>query len=220
MVRLYPRDESFEYALDIWYIVKEGIFIMSAIIELFKDKRNAFADLRQDASGYGWNLIPRELGKDLFEELRGGDNHDYVTVLVFSDSEEHVLDYIPVGTDEPTMKSAETMVDLKDYVVDNAPEDELTPADIRVCHDENGFNAVYAQGDCGLVAVGYYDNAKSSKGAMMCALMLYLFAYVNIDHDEALFNSVYNYLPFNKEVGLSYHFYEYADQLINETYLS
>ena len=193
---------------------------MSTIIDLFKDKRSAFANLRQDASGYGWNLIPRDLGKELFEELRGGDNHDYVTVLVFSGSEEHVLDYIPVGTDKPTMKLAEAMVDLKDYVVDNAPEDELTPADIRVCHDEGGFNAVYAQGDCGLVAVGYYDNAKSSKGLMMCALMMYLFAYVNATKDEALFKSVYNYLPFDKEVGLSYHFYGFADHLIEEKFLN
>ena len=193
---------------------------MGTIIDLFKDKRDVFANLRQDASGYGWNLIPRDLGKELFEELRGGDNHDYVTVLVFSDDKVQPIDYIPVGTDKPTMKSAETMVDLKDYVVDNAPEEELAPADIRVCHDENGFNAVYAQGDCGLVAVGYYDNAKSSKGVMMCALMMYLFAYVNATHDEALFNSVYNYLPFNKEVGLDYHFYEFADNLVKETYLN
>ena len=95
---------------------------MGTIIDLFKDKRDVFANLRQDASGYGWNLIPRDLGKELFEELRGGDNHDYVTVLVFSDDKVQPIDYIPVGTDKPTMKSAETMVDLKDYVVDNAPE--------------------------------------------------------------------------------------------------
>lgn len=193
---------------------------MGTIIDLFKDKRDVFANLRQDASGYGWNLVPRELGKELFEELRGGDNHDYVTVLNFTDSEEQLIDYIPVGTDKPTMASAEIMVDLKDYVVDNAPDDELKPADIKVCQADNGFNAIYAQGDCGTVAVGYYDNAKSSKGVMMCALMLYLFAYVNVNRDQALFESVYNYLPFNKEVGLSYHFYEFADRLIEDTYLN
>jgi hypothetical protein len=45
---------------------------------------------------------------------------------------------------------------------------------------------------------------------------MYLFAYVNINHDRTLFESVYNYLPFNIEVGLDYHFYQFADQLIEE----
>ncbi len=185
------------------------------IINLF-DKRDVFADMRKDTGGYGFTLIPRDMGKELFEEMRGGDNHDFVTVLYFSDNEEHIIDCISVGTDKPTMKSAETAVDLKNFIVDNAPDDDQIATDPYVCRDQNGFNAVYAQGDCGKVAVGYYDNAKSYKGLMMCALMMYLFAYVNINHDRTLFESVYNYLPFNIEVGLDYHFYQFADQLIEE----
>ena len=142
---------------------------MGTIIDLFKDKRDVFANLRQDASGYGWNLIPRDLGKELFEEIRGGDNHDYVTVLVFSDDKVQLIDYIPVGTDKPTMKSAETMVDLKDYVVDNAPEEELYEVidfcravglpvsleELGVTEDKKEKAWIVAQAACGEGEVGF-----------------------------------------------------------------
>ena len=66
------------------------------------------------------------------------------------------------------------------------------------------------------MAVGYYDNAKSDKGIMMAALILYIFAIINMDKDQDLAKTVYNYLPFNKEVGCDFSFYNYADDLVDQ----
>ena len=51
---------------------------------------------------------------------------------------------------------------------------------------------------------------------MMAALILYVFAIINMDKDQDLAKTVYNYLPFYKEVGCDFSFYNYADDLVDQ----
>ena len=189
---------------------------MSARIFKFRNKGKAFDHLEVDKSGY-WHLVPgRDVIKELFEELRGGDNSDYVDIAEFSKGEETLIQFAGLDGEAPNPGKANVMLGLRDFVTENTPDDLSSMGGISARRDDRGNNAVYAQGDGRIVAVGYYDNAKSDKGIMMAALILYVFAIINMDKDQDLAKTVYNYLPFYKEVGCDFSFYNYADNLVDQ----
>lgn len=189
---------------------------MSARILKFRNKGKAFDHLEVDKSGY-WHLVPgRDVIKELFEELRGGDNNDYVDIAEFSKGEETLIQFAGLDGEAPNPGKANVMLGLRDFVTENTPDDLSSMGGISARRDDRGNNAVYAQGDGRIVAVGYYDNTKSDKGIMMAALILYVFAIINMDKDQDLAKTVYNYLPFYKEVGCDFSFYNYADDLVDQ----
>jgi hypothetical protein len=103
---------------------------------------------------------------------------------------------------------------LQDFMIEAAPE-SLRPAQVLVARDDERLrSAVFVSGaDC-IVGVGYEDHARCPKGTMMAALLLYVLAGLNMGRDMTLFKNAYNYLPFVPEIGLSYHFFEFADDLL------
>ena len=153
---------------------------MSARVFKFRNKGKAFDRLEVDKSGY-WHLVPgKDVIKELFEELRGGDNNDYVDITEFSKGEETLIQFAGLDGEAPNPGKANVMLGLRDFVTENTPDDLSSMGGISARRDDRGNNAVYAQGDGRIVAVGYYDNAKSDKGIMMAALILYVFAIINI----------------------------------------
>ena len=173
-------------------------------------------ELHQDISGLGWNLFPRQMGKYLFEEMRGHDNRDYAVFTEITAEGGRILDFIDVGGAEDNSVAGDKMNALKEAVVANAPQGQLAPADIRIFRNNKDSSAVYIQGDNSIIAVGYHDTSGSPKGVMMCALMLYTFAQLNYKRDKALFLNTYDYLPFRPDIGLDFSFYRLADELIEE----
>ena len=154
--------------------LKRRKIIMSARVFKFRNKGKAFDRLEVDKSGY-WHLVPgKDVIKELFEELRGGDNNDYVDIAEFSKGEETLIQFAGLDGEAPNPGKANVMLGLRDFVTENTPDDLSSMGGISARRDDRGNNAVYAQGDGRIVAVGYYDNAKSDKGIMMAALILYV----------------------------------------------
>ncbi len=173
-----------------------------------------FDHLPKDRQGLGYTLVPPRVVTLLFEEMRGGDNEDYLTFMEFRDGEAQGFSNSYLGGAPLDMERAEHLLDLQDFMIEAAPE-SLRPAQVLVARDNEWLrSAVFVSGaDC-IVGVGYEDHARCPKGTMMAALLLYVLAGLNMWRDMTLFKNAYNYLPFVPEIGLSYHFFEFADDLL------
>lgn len=191
----------------------EGTSMEGDVISL-SSAPTIFDHLPKDRQGLGYTLVPPRVVTLLFEEMRGGDNEDYLTFMEFRDGEAQGFSNSYLGGAPLDMERAEHLLDLQDFMIEAAPE-SLRPAQVLVARDDERLrSAVFVSGaDC-IVGVGYEDHARCPKGTMMAALLLYVLAGLNMGRDMTLFKNAYNYLPFVPEIGLSYHFFEFADDLL------
>ena len=162
-----------------------------------------------------YRRVPPFVVARLFEELRGMDNNDYVLIVNTSAEEGRVIQSGCLSGVDANDEVMEHLADLYDYLDDNAP-DSLASNDWAICTGDDGLNAVYLPGAQGIVGVGYSDSADCPKGMMMAVLTAYCFALNNVDVDRELARFAYGNLPFAPSVGLSRHFFAFAESFFED----
>lgn len=173
---------------------------------------NAFSHLAKDDRGLGYNVVPKSLALQIFQDLRGKDCRDCASFVVRREGESHLLGTISIGGDK-TLTDGYRMRECCEFALANVPK-IVRASDVRVVKEDDGHSAVYVRGDEAVFGVCYYDNAKSAKGAMMAALLLYAFAFLNMFIDFDLFKNAFSYLPFVPSIGLDIRFFLNVEELV------
>ena len=163
-------------------------------------------------------LVPPEVTKDIYEMCRGAEPDDAAVYITFSEEKPTTLAMSCMGkhTTSLAATAAETVEDFVIAKYQSAKQQIAAQPGVHFATipSDVGCSAIYAQGEQGIIGVGFYDHANSRKGQLMAALLLYTFGLLNARIDNLLGMATYCYLPY--EMGIDRSMLADIEQILRD----